>query len=400
MNVARAGFYHKDSGKTIRKPRDRFPYEQFDVPDFLFVRWVDSMNERRKELFASEEDSAVQNEVKFNSGCSPDVSGDGSSCESDADEPVFIPYYVKEEPCAAEEGTSGDSGFDFSDDSSGTGGSSSAETGDRNMQDDSLYEADPDDPDVVAGFEPVGCSGEVDPCVTCASGYPGMDFQQSDSSESSGEYGDECIIDDSCCEEEPAKAESGDDPTYLPADDAVEKAAWDAMPSLEPAREQPDPSGDWSDSGDFSAYEDSSESESPWDELDELDEVDRHLDLAEKNLYEFLSRSKSEIGKKEDIIGDNDVLVDFSGKLSEGSVSFCAGPYIFTLLKEGGSLKVCVSEGQTILTLVPFPLNESIPDFTFGFHGFFFNMFRSDRTDRLSVVITKMKGDVLNGDRE
>lgn len=100
---------------------------------------------------------------------------------------------------------------------------------------------------------------------------------------------------------------------------------------------------------------------------------------------------------------DEDVLADFHGKFSEGSVTVSAGPYLFILLREDGCIKVCISEGGTVLSLVPFPLSEDVPEYMFGFRGYFFNMSLSKATGVVSLFVTRKKEkreDNLHEDRE
>ena len=98
----------------------------------------------------------------------------------------------------------------------------------------------------------------------------------------------------------------------------------------------------------------------------------------------------------------NDVLAFFSGELSEGFITIGAGSYLFTLVRESSGFKVCISEGGTVLGLIPFSLSEREPWYTFGFREYYFKCCLS-RYGVMSMIVTRkkeMREDNPNGDRK
>ena|GEM_PF-5772209 len=257
--------------------------------------------------------------------------------------------------------------------------------GDRNMQENrEVYKPDPDDPD-MAENAPVAEAGQESCRVIDFSDDGNCCMQKPDSEVDFDRESDRNTQEEAA--DSDASVPDADEPTFIPYSVSEE----DSTPS-----------------GTDSKPDDSAGAGAGYPGEDEVD-FEKECNMKDGSQEDRLSGFEPAVfpcDEQDDApsreLLSEDVLALFSGELSEGSITIGAGPYLFTLVRESSDFKVCISEGGTVLSLIPFSLSERELEYKFGSRGYSFSLHLS-RCDVMTMSVTRkreIREDNPNGDRK
>lgn len=341
-DAVRKSYHRNKYGYIWRKSRESFPYKKFDVPGFLIDLWIDSMDERREDVFRED---VFADEIAETAGAGMAVSDRNMQGSEDGS-------MYRVDPDAAECSTSG---------------SFSSEAVNAAPGSEKSGRAVPEVPAAAAGQEScrvIDFSDDGNCCMQKPDSE--VDFDRESDRNTQEEAADS-----------DASVPDADEPTFIPYSVSEE----DSTPS-----------------GTDSKPDDSAGAGAGYPGEDEVD-FEKECNMKDGSQENRLSGFEPVVFRK---LFFEDVLALFSGELSEGSITIGAGPYLFTLVRESSGFKVCISEGGTVLSLIPFSLSEREPEYTFGFRGYSFSLHLS-RCDVMTMSVTRkreIREDNPNGDRK